>query len=125
VELSAVRVRRLVGSSRDLRFTGLMGDWRKLLFPTADDATFADGYAQAVTFALLLARTEDLRLTGTGLHEIGRRLDAGHALMNKALQLLTDNVTDNFEMTLDLLVHVIDAVRWESIRKGRSSTSAA
>ncbi|MEU6381351.1 type ISP restriction/modification enzyme [Streptomyces sp. NPDC046909] len=104
---------------QDLRFTGLMGDWRKLLFPTADDATFADGYAQAVTFALLLARTEDLRLTDTGLHEIGRRLDAGHALMGKALQLLTDNVTESFEVTLDLLVRVIDAVRWESIRKGR------
>ncbi|MGW8551609.1 type ISP restriction/modification enzyme [Streptomyces tubercidicus] len=104
---------------RDLRFTGLMGDWRKLLFPTADDATFADGYAQTVTFALLLARTEDLRLTDTGLHEIGRRLDAGHALMGKALQLLTDNVTESFEVTLDLLVRVIDAVCWESIRKGR------
>ncbi|MFD5319824.1 type ISP restriction/modification enzyme [Streptomyces sp. NPDC127098] len=104
---------------RDLRFTGLMGDWRKLLFPTADDATFADGYAQAVTFALLLARTEDLRLTEMGLHEIGRRLDAGHALMGKALQLLTDNVTQSFEVTLDLLVRVIDAVRWDSIRKGR------
>ncbi|MFI1964067.1 type ISP restriction/modification enzyme [Streptomyces pathocidini] len=104
---------------RELRFTGLMSDWRKLLFPTADDATFADGYAQAVTFALLLARTEDVTLTDTGLHEIGRKLDAGHALMGKALQLLTDNVTETFEVTLDLLVRVIDAVRWDSIRKGR------
>lgn len=50
----------------ELRFTGLMNDWRKLLFPTADDATFADGYAQAVTFALLLARTEDISLKGWG-----------------------------------------------------------
>ncbi|WP_416975596.1 type ISP restriction/modification enzyme [Streptomyces sp. 4F14] len=105
---------------QDLRFTGLMGDWRKLLFPTADDSTFADGYAQTVTFALLLARTENLRLTGTGLHEIGRRLDSGHALMGKALQLLTDNVTKSFDVTLELLVRVIDAVQWDSIRRGRS-----
>ena len=30
--------------------TALAIDWRKLLFPQADDAQFADGYAQAVTF---------------------------------------------------------------------------
>ena len=33
--------------------TDLAEDWRKLLFPNADDAQFADGYAQAVTFGLL------------------------------------------------------------------------
>ncbi|MET9381607.1 type ISP restriction/modification enzyme [Streptomyces sp. NPDC002928] len=103
----------------ELRFTGLKNDWRKLLFPTADDATFADGYAQAVTFALLLARTEDISLKGVGLHEVGRRLDAGHALMGKALQLLTDNITVSFEVSLDLLIQVIDAVDWAAIRKGR------
>ena len=36
----------------------LAEDWRRLLFPEADDSEFADGYAQTVTFALLLARTE-------------------------------------------------------------------
>jgi hypothetical protein len=30
--------------------TALAADWRKLLFPEANDAQFADGYAQAVTF---------------------------------------------------------------------------
>ncbi|WP_308296646.1 type ISP restriction/modification enzyme [Streptomyces sp. ISL-44] len=103
----------------ELRFTGLKNDWRRLLFPTADDATFADGYAQTVTFALLLARTEDISLKGMGLHEVGRRLDAGHALMGKALQLLTDNITVSFEVSLDLLIQVIDAVDWAAIRKGR------
>ena len=39
-------------------FTGLALDWRRMLFPTASDSEFADGYAQAVTFALLLARSE-------------------------------------------------------------------
>ncbi|MFE3861198.1 type ISP restriction/modification enzyme [Streptomyces goshikiensis] len=103
----------------ELRFTGLKDDWRRLLFPTADDATFADGYAQTVTFALLLARTEGISLKGVGLHEVGRRLDAGHALMGKALQLLTDNITVSFEVSLDLLIQVIDAVDWGAIRKGR------
>ena len=44
--------------------TGLAQDWRKLLFPQADDAQFADGYAQAVTFGLLIARARDISLSG-------------------------------------------------------------
>jgi hypothetical protein len=36
--------------------TGLAKDWRKLLFPDATDERFADGYAQAVTFGMLMAR---------------------------------------------------------------------
>ncbi len=35
---------------------GLKQDWRKLLFPEATDEQFADGYAQAVTFGLLMAQ---------------------------------------------------------------------
>jgi hypothetical protein len=43
--------------------TALATDWRKLLFPQADDAQFADGYAQAVTFGLLVARARDISLS--------------------------------------------------------------
>ncbi|WP_240662436.1 type ISP restriction/modification enzyme [Streptomyces sp. WAC 06738] len=104
--------------ARTRPFTGLKSDWRRLLFPSADDATFADGYAQTVTFALLLARTENIPLTTGGLHEVGRRLDAGHALMGKALQLLTDNVNERFSVTLDLLTSTINRVDWPVIRRG-------
>jgi len=99
-------------------FTGLKNDWRRYLFPSADDATFADGYAQTVTFALLLARTEDIALKPDSFHEIGRLLDADHALMGKALQLLTDNVSARFTVTLDLLTRTIDQVDWSAIRSG-------
>jgi hypothetical protein len=99
-------------------FTGLKNDWRRMLFPSADDATFADGYAQAVTFALLLARSEDVLDSGIGLHDIGRRLDADHALMGKALQLLTDNVNERFTVTLELLRRTISEVDWPEIRAG-------
>ncbi|MFF4018886.1 type ISP restriction/modification enzyme [Streptomyces sp. NPDC001843] len=105
-------------STADHPFTGLRSDWRRLLFPTADDATFADGYAQTVTFALLLARTERIPVTGSSFHEIGRRLNAGHALMGKALQLLTDNVNERFEVTLNLLARTVAAVEWDIIRQG-------
>lgn len=99
-------------------FTGLKNDWRRMLFPSADDATFADGYAQAVTFALLLARSEDVLEEGIGLHDVGRRLDADHALMGKALQLLTDNVNERFTVTLELLRRTIAQVDWPAIRTG-------
>ena len=105
----------------DLRarpFTGLKNDWRRLLFPSADDATFADGFAQTLTFALLLARTEGIPLAPNSFHEIGRRLDADHALMGKALQLLTDNVNERFTVTLDLLTRTIEKVNWPVIRSG-------
>ncbi|MFF2539136.1 type ISP restriction/modification enzyme [Streptomyces cyaneofuscatus] len=108
-------------ADEDLRarpFTGLKNEWRRLLFPTADDATFADGYAQAVTFALLLARSEDILLDGVGLHDVGRGLNADHALMGRALQLLTDNVNERFSVTLDLLQRTIAKVNWPAIRTG-------
>jgi hypothetical protein len=103
-------------------FLGLARDWRTLLFPTATDDVFADGYAQTVTFALLLARTEDIDLAGVSLHAVGGQLGHGHSLMGKALQLLTDDVAVDFKVTLDLLVRVVGAVRWDHIRKGKRDT---
>ncbi|MFD0199301.1 MULTISPECIES: type ISP restriction/modification enzyme [Saccharothrix] len=99
-------------------FHGLATDWRRLLFPQAPDDDFADGYAQTVTFALLLARTEGIDLHETTLHEIGRRLGGeGHSLMGRALQLLTDVVAADFKVTLDLLVRLVGVVDWERIRE--------
>ena len=42
--------------------TSLASEWRKLLFPEATDEQFADGYAQAVTFGLLMARVRNIDL---------------------------------------------------------------
>lgn len=104
-------------------FHGLARDWRKLLFPTASDDTFADGYAQTVTFALLLARTEGITLAGPGgLHTVGAKLSGEHSLMARALQLLTDYVADDFKVTIDLMVRVIDAVEWPKVRAGKRDT---
>jgi hypothetical protein len=103
-------------------FTGLARDWRAMLFPQASDDTFADGYAQAVTFALLLARTEGIDVAGKPLHEIGAALGHEHSLMGKALQLLTDDVAADFRVTLDLLVRVVGAVNWSRVRSGSRDT---
>lgn len=107
----------------DQPFHGLARDWRHLLFPTASDETFADGYAQTVTFALLLARTEGITLADAGgLHAVGTKLSGQHSLMARALQLLTDYVAEDFKVTIDLLVRVIDAVQWPKVRAGRRDT---
>ncbi|MGH3221602.1 MAG: type ISP restriction/modification enzyme [Streptosporangiaceae bacterium] len=100
-------------------FTGLARDWRNLLFPTASDETFADGYAQTLTFALLLARTENIDFSeDTSMYQIAERLRVGqsHALMSKALELLTGSATEQLKVTLDLLERVIGAVDWGPIR---------
>jgi Predicted helicase len=97
-------------------FTTLAAEWRRLLFPTADNKTFADGYAQTVTFALLLARSEGITLTGVSMHEVGQRLGHTHSLMGRALQLLTDTIEHQFRVSIDVLARVIDGVDWDRIR---------
>ena len=108
-------------SSHQQLFLGLANDWRKLLFPDASDEVFADGYAQTVTFALLLARTEKIDLESTSLYEIGQQLGADHSLMGKALQLLTNDVKGDFVPTIDLLRRVIGAVQWDAVRKKKDT----
>ncbi len=108
-------------SERQQQFLGLASDWRKLLFPDATDEVFADGYAQTVTFALLLARTEGIDLATTSLYEVGQKLGTDHSLMGKALQLLTQDVKGDFLPTIELLNRVIGAVQWNAIRKNKDT----
>lgn len=67
--------------------TGLAHDWRALLFPQADDAKFADGYAQAVTFGLLVARARDISLSG-GIENAAQELRKSNSLIGTALRVL-------------------------------------
>ena len=66
----------------------LANDWRQLLFPDASNEQFADAYAQTVTFALLLGRSEGAHpLT---LETAEHSLAVQHSLLSRALQVLTD-----------------------------------
>ncbi len=99
--------------------TALAADWRKLLFPEANDQQFADGYAQAVTFGLLMARSSNIRLAD-GLDQVGKQLGKTNSLIGAALRLLTDEVGNEatLKTSLGALVRVLDAVNWHAISKG-------
>jgi hypothetical protein len=87
----------------------LAKDWRQLLFPDASDEQFADSYAQTVTFALLLGRSEGANpLT---LERAESALKTQHNLLSRALQVLTDpGARLEMAASVDLLLRVIGMV---------------
>lgn len=92
-------------------------DWRKLLFPEADDSRFADGYAQAVTFGLLMARSRNIPLAG-GLDTAAKELGKSNTLIGTALRLLTEQEL-SLGPALDTLSRVLDVVSWATVAKGK------
>ena len=98
------------------RLNDLKADWKALLFPDADDARFADGYAQAVTFGLLMAKSRGLSLAH-GLHEVARELGQTNTLIGTALRLLTEQEL-SLGPSLDTMMRVLDVVVWDKVAKG-------
>ncbi len=98
--------------------TALAKDWRKLLFPEASDAAFADGYAQAVTFGLLVARARGIPLAA-GIDLAARELRKTNSLIGTALGLLTDDESNqnSLETSLSTLTRVLNEVAWADITK--------
>ncbi|MCY4173755.1 MAG: N-6 DNA methylase [Cyanobacteria bacterium MAG CAR3_bin_5] len=100
--------------------TNLATDSRRLLFPGATDKAFADGYAQAVTFGLLMARAQDISLAD-GLDRVAYTLRKTNTLIGTALRLLTDdadNEKPTLKTSLATLTRVLDTVHWPAISKG-------
>lgn len=87
----------------------LADDWRQLLFPNADDEQFADAYAQTVTFALLLARSEGA--SPLSLESAVAALSAEHSLLSRALQVLTDpKAQAEISASLNMVIRIIGAM---------------
>ena len=106
-------------SPEDQPFLGVARDWRAMLFPNATDAEFADGYAQTVTFALLLAVSDEIDLTATSLHDVAQQLQAHHSLMARALDLLTEHVHNTPTwLAVEMISRVLSAVDWGRIAAG-------
>lgn len=98
----------------------LAQDWRDLLFPEASDKQFADGYAQAVAFGLLMAKSQNLSLAD-GIDHAAVELRKANSLIGSALRLLTDDTDTRkaLETSLDTLVRVLDVVDWATLSKGQ------
>jgi hypothetical protein len=101
--------------------TSLAQDWRKLLFPEASDERFADGYAQAVTFGLLMARAKGITLDDS-LQHAADELSHSSTLIGAALHLLTEDPDNrkSLKTSLSVLIRVLNAVDWNKIAKGDS-----
>jgi hypothetical protein len=100
--------------------TALATDWRHLLFPNASDEKFADGYAQAVTFGLLLARAENVDFSTRSLHDIADALGKRHSLMGRALSVLTDpQLLGELRTSVQTLTRVCSVVDWKVLRKAK------
>lgn len=88
-------------------------DWRQLLFPDASDSEFADAYAQTVTFALLMGRSEGADpLTLDTAHS---SLAARNSLLSRALKVLTDvldypEARGSLSASLNLLLRLVGVV---------------
>ncbi|MBY3108928.1 N-6 DNA methylase [Rhizobium laguerreae] len=101
--------------------TELAKDWRVLLFPQATDDEFADGYAQAVTFGLLVARAKNISLAG-GIDHAAQELRKTDSLIGTALRLLTDDTAnqDALKTSLGTLTRVLEEVNWSTLSKGNT-----
>lgn len=100
--------------------TSLAGEWRNLLFPDASNEQFADGYAQAVTFGLLVARVRNLDLS-KGLDAAANELKKTSTLIGTALRLLIDNpdIKAALKTSLETLSRVLNVVEWQALTKGK------
>lgn len=101
--------------------TSLAQDWRRLLFPEANNESFADGYAQAVTFGLLIARARNIPLKD-GIEHAAGELRKTNSLIGTALRLLTDDAASMkaLETSLGTMARVFDAVDWAVLSKGEA-----
>ncbi|MBV9246524.1 MAG: N-6 DNA methylase, partial [Methylobacteriaceae bacterium] len=100
------------------RLTSLKADWGKLLFPEADSKEFADGYAQAVTFGLLMARARDIPLT-ENIEPAAKALRKTNTLIGSALALFTEEPDEGHPLATSLrtLARVLGEVNWHTISK--------
>ncbi|WP_294226203.1 type ISP restriction/modification enzyme [uncultured Shimia sp.] len=102
--------------ANDIDVSALRSDWRQILFPEANDKQFADGYAQAVVFGLLMARARGVSLAD-GIDHAARDLRSTDSLIGTALGFLTSN-PDTLATSLKSLTRVLEAVDWAKVSRG-------
>ena len=93
----------------DSPLRALANEWGDLLFPNADDAQFADAYAQTLTYSLLLARFEGAESLGPAMAVDA--LHGEHDLLAEALNLMeVRSVRERLLMPIELIERAIGAI---------------
>lgn len=96
----------------DSNLSALAREWRDYIFPDADDAQFADAYAQTLTYALLLARfSEGTASTALDTNSAANALQVRHGLLAQTLRVLADqHARAEIETGVSLLERSISSV---------------
>ena len=105
-------------------FMTLADEWRGILFPTLLDDDFADAYAQAVTFALLLARVDGISFDNRSLSDIAEQLSKQHSLMGEALSILTNHRWVSHLSVVETLRRVVGNIDWSDVHPGETDAYA-
>ena len=93
----------------------LAKEWRRVFFASSDDAEFADGYAQTLTYALLLAQVEGA--VSLERDDAVRHLRDEHGLLSAALTLVeVEPVRVALRMPIELLQRAIGAIDNEALQ---------
>ncbi|MDI9349676.1 MAG: N-6 DNA methylase [Candidatus Symbiobacter sp.] len=89
-------------------------EWRELLFPESDDAVFADSFAQAVTFGLVLAKVGKINMK-LDFPAIARELAQQNSFIGAALRYISDDdeVNRMLAVSLRTLRRVLEGFEWD------------
>jgi hypothetical protein len=104
--------------NRTQSLNDLATEWQGPLFPQADDAQFANGCAQAVTFGLLLARAQHIPLD-KGIAHAALALRDTNTLIGTAIRLLTDDPQTQKALSTatSTLTRMLHEVHWPTLSK--------
>jgi hypothetical protein len=96
----------------------LAEEWRNFFFPDADNAQFADAYAQTITYALLLARLSGAQELSPA--EAAKTLDKGNGLLARTVELLGQTAArDELRVGFELLQRSLAALDPAEFMKGK------
>lgn len=96
----------------------LATEWRQFFFPDADNAKFADAYAQTVTYAMLLARLSGA--TKLDPAAAAKTLDQNNGLLARTLELLgQDEARKELSVGFELLQRSLEALNPHDFLKSK------
>lgn len=116
------RASRSGGASTSLQpITALHREWRRVLSPGADEEQFADGMAQTVVFALVLAVSEGIDVGHQPLTEVAESLIGQYGVMGRSLAMVAQPIRRTpVQTAVETITRTLSAVDWDSMATGRS-----